>query len=107
MSALPRIQLLAKHLWNDPHPALGHLPPTGEGRGSVAQVRPQTQKEKTMFGEPSSSTPAAVAGDDEHFDAYSSAVIAAVEKAGPAVVQIATRKGGAAAGVGSGLVLTA
>ena len=59
-----------------------------------------------MFDEPSSNTSAInVAADREIHDAYSNAVIAAVEKAGPAVVQIATRKAGRPAGTGSGLVL--
>ena len=39
------------------------------------------------------------------YDAYSSAVMAAVEKAGPAVVHIGVRKGKTPAGVGSGLVV--
>jgi S1-C subfamily serine protease len=38
-------------------------------------------------------------------DAYSSAVMAAVERAGPAVVHIGLRKGGTPSGVGSGLVV--
>ncbi|MGB8316463.1 MAG: trypsin-like peptidase domain-containing protein [Aestuariivirga sp.] len=38
-------------------------------------------------------------------DAYSSAVMAAVERAGPAVVHIGVRKGKTPAGVGSGLVV--
>ena len=38
-------------------------------------------------------------------DAYSSAVIGAVERAGPAVVHIGVRKGSTPAGVGSGLVV--
>jgi S1-C subfamily serine protease len=74
-------------------------------RSNASKHAPPTQKEKTMFDEPSSNAPAALAGNEEYFDAYSSAVMAAVEKAGPAVVQIATRKGGAAGGIGSGLVL--
>ena len=39
------------------------------------------------------------------YDAYSSAVMAAVERAGPAVVHIGVRKGRTPAGVGSGLVV--
>ena len=39
------------------------------------------------------------------YDAYSSAVMAAFEKAGPAVVHIGVRKGKTPAGVGSGLVV--
>ena len=39
------------------------------------------------------------------YDAYSSAVMAAVAKAGPAVVHIGVRKGRTPAGVGSGLVV--
>jgi S1-C subfamily serine protease len=49
--------------------------------------------------------PPAVAHDDMLFDAYSTAVMSAVETAGPAVVHIGVRKNGAAAGVGSGLVV--
>jgi len=39
------------------------------------------------------------------YDAYSSAVMAAVERAGPAVVHIGLRKGGTPSGVGSGLIV--
>ena len=39
------------------------------------------------------------------YDAYSSAVMAAVERAGPAVVHIGVRKGRTPSGVGSGLVV--
>jgi S1-C subfamily serine protease len=42
--------------------------------------------------------------DTELHDAYSSAVMRAVERAGPAVVHIGVLKGGKPAGVGSGLV---
>lgn len=48
---------------------------------------PETQDETTLY------------------DAYSSAVMAAVERAGPAVVHIGVRKGRTPAGVGSGLVV--
>jgi S1-C subfamily serine protease len=48
----------------------------------------------------------ALRADDSHlFDAYSQAVIGAVDHAGPAVVHIAVGKPGAQAGVGSGLVI--
>ena len=50
-----------------------------------------------------SATP--VADEQEIFDAYSSAVMAAVDKAGPAVVHIGVRKNRTSGGVGSGLVL--
>ena len=43
--------------------------------------------------------------DEEIFDAYSSAVMAAVERAGPAVIHVEIAKGGKPAGLGSGLVL--
>lgn len=49
-------------------------------------------------------SPLAAAGDAALRDAYSTAVIAAVEKAGPAVVHIDVVKNGQPAGVGSGLV---
>lgn len=59
-----------------------------------------------MFDESSVPTPATeVAGEQEIFDAYSSAVMAAVEKAGPAVIHVEIAKGGKPAGLGSGLVL--
>jgi S1-C subfamily serine protease len=49
---------------------------------------------------------AAAASDDmELHDAYSTAVMGAVDLAGPAVVHIGVRKGGTPAGVGSGLVV--
>jgi S1-C subfamily serine protease len=48
---------------------------------------PETQDETTLY------------------DAYSNAVMAAFEKAGPAVVHIGVRKGNTPAGVGSGLVV--
>lgn len=48
---------------------------------------------------------APAAQDDGLFDAYSTAVMSAVEKAGPAVVHIGVHKNGAAAGLGSGLVV--
>jgi S1-C subfamily serine protease len=44
-------------------------------------------------------------GDDRLFDAYSQAVIGAVDHAGPAVVHIAVNKQGTLGGVGSGLVI--
>src|ERR1700733_15894937 len=44
-------------------------------------------------------------GDAEIFDAYSSTVIHAVDRAGPAVVQVAVSKSGRPAGIGSGLIL--
>ena len=43
--------------------------------------------------------------DGEVLDAYSNAVIAAAEKAGPAVVHVGVRKGRSQGGIGSGLVL--
>ena len=47
-----------------------------------------------------------VGGDEEELhDAYSTAVISAVERAGPAVVHIGVQKGQAQGGVGSGLVV--
>jgi S1-C subfamily serine protease len=45
------------------------------------------------------------ASDDCLFDAYSQAVIGAVDQAGPAVVHIAVTKNGTQGGVGSGLVI--
>jgi S1-C subfamily serine protease len=45
------------------------------------------------------------ASDDCLFDAYSQAVIGAVDQAGPAVVHIAVTKNGTQSGVGSGLVI--
>ena len=51
------------------------------------------------------SSPVPLADEQDIFDAYSTAVMAAVEKAGPAVVHIGIRKNGAAGGLGSGLVL--
>lgn len=48
---------------------------------------------------------AAPSGEAELLDAYSSAVINAVERAGPAVVQVAVSKNGKPAGIGSGLIL--
>ncbi len=48
--------------------------------------------------------PAPPAQDAALQDAYSTAVIGAVERAGPAVVHISVIKGGAPAGLGSGLV---
>ena len=50
--------------------------------------------------------PGSAAADDSTLhDAYSTAVIAAVERAGPAVVHIGVTKSGAQAGSGSGLVV--
>ncbi|MBI3674592.1 MAG: trypsin-like peptidase domain-containing protein [Rhizobiales bacterium] len=43
--------------------------------------------------------------DSQLHDAYSTAVIGAVERAGPAVVHIGVRKGASTGGVGSGLVV--
>src|SRR5579885_2533586 len=43
--------------------------------------------------------------DAELIDAYSSTVINAVDRAGPAVVQVAIAKNGKPAGIGSGLIL--
>lgn len=49
---------------------------------------------------------ASAANEDSHlYDAYSAAVINAVETAGPAVVHIGVMKNGQAAGTGSGLVV--
>ena len=43
--------------------------------------------------------------DSQLHDAYSTAVMGAVEQAGPAVVHIAVRRGSTAGGSGSGLVV--
>jgi len=57
-----------------------------------------------MYNEENISS-AAPAGEAALFDAYSSAVINAVERAGPAVVQVAVSKNGKPSGIGSGLIL--
>lgn len=57
-----------------------------------------------MLDDPTFQPAPAPAQDAELQDAYSTAVIGAVERAGPAVVHISVMKGGAPAGLGSGLV---
>ncbi|MFT3989458.1 S1C family serine protease [Aestuariivirga sp.] len=52
-----------------------------------------------------SAAPANEHSDDALHDAYSAAVMGAVERAGPAVVHIGVKKNGQLAGVGSGLVV--
>jgi len=52
-----------------------------------------------------SAAPANEQSDDALHDAYSAAVMGAVERAGPAVVHIGVKKNGQPAGLGSGLVV--
>jgi S1-C subfamily serine protease len=59
-----------------------------------------------MYDDAFTPTPATdVAGEQEIFDAYSSAVMTAAERAGPAVIHVEITKGGRPAGMGSGLVI--
>jgi S1-C subfamily serine protease len=59
-----------------------------------------------MYDDAFAPTPATdVAGEQEIFDAYSSAVMTAAERAGPAVIHVEITKGGRPAGMGSGLVI--
>ncbi len=61
-----------------------------------------------MLDEPTSAAVAAAPkthNDTPLYDAYSAAVMGAVDRAGPAVVHIGVRKGQTQAGVGSGLVV--
>lgn len=57
-----------------------------------------------MYTEETASA-ASPSGEAELFDAYSNAVMSAVDRAGPAVVQVAVAKNGKPAGIGSGLIL--
>lgn len=58
-----------------------------------------------MLTEPNGYAAAGAADESPLLDAYSAAVIGAVETAGPAVVHIGVRRNGAPAGAGSGLVV--
>ncbi|MEO6607761.1 MAG: trypsin-like peptidase domain-containing protein [Aestuariivirga sp.] len=59
-----------------------------------------------MFDDHSVLQSDAVPAEAEIFDAYSNAVMAAVERAGPAVVHVGIAKQGKPAGMGSGLIIS-
>ncbi len=59
-----------------------------------------------MFDDHSSFQPVADSSETEIFDAYSNAVMAAVERAGPAVVHVGIAKNGKPGGMGSGFIIS-
>ncbi len=59
-----------------------------------------------MFDDQSDFSASSGQADAEIFDAYSNAVMAAVERAGPAVVHVGIAKRGRPAGMGSGLIIS-
>src|SRR6058998_1891350 len=72
-------------------------------------VRPRLRRVNDVPGAPRTSAPPPPAGDRELLDAYSEAVIAVVERVGPAVASVsvaARREGGLPAGSGSGVLFT-
>src|SRR2546428_4680807 len=72
-------------------------------------ARPRLRGVNAGPGAPGTSAPPPPAGDRELLDAYSEAVIAVVERVGPAVASVsvaARREGGLPAGAGSGVLFT-
>src|SRR5437870_13244921 len=72
-------------------------------------ARPRLRRVNDVPGAPGTSAPPPPAGDRESLDAYSEAVIAVVERVGPAVASVsvaARREGGPPAGAGSGVLFT-
>src|SRR6266478_1567616 len=72
-------------------------------------ARPRLRRVNDVPGAPRTSAPPPPAGDRELLDAYSEAVIAVVERVGPAVASVsvaARREGGLPAGAGSGVLFT-
>src|SRR5437879_12485420 len=70
-------------------------------------ARPRLRRVNDVPGAPRTSAPPPPAGDRELLDAYSEAVIAVVERVGPAVASVsvaAGREGGPPAGAGSGVL---
>lgn len=59
-----------------------------------------------MFDDASNSSPALGSSETEIFDAYSNDVMAAVERAGPAVVHVGIAKHGKSGGMGFGLIIS-
>ncbi len=72
-------------------------------------ARPRLRRVNDVPGAPRTSAPPPPAGDRELLDAYSEAVIAVVERVGPAVASVsvaARREGDLPAGAGSGVLFT-
>jgi len=72
-------------------------------------ARPRLRRVNDVPGAPRTSAPPPPAGDRELLDAYSEAVIAVVERVGPAVASVsvaARREGGPHGGSGSGVLFT-
>src|SRR2546427_1960002 len=72
-------------------------------------ARPRLRRVNDVPGAARTSAPPPPAGDRELLDAYSEAVIAVVERVGPAVASVsvaARREGGTPAGAGSGVLFT-
>src|SRR3989442_10635461 len=72
-------------------------------------ARPRLRRVNDVPGAARTSAPPPPAGDRELLDAYSEAVIAVVERVGPAVASVsvaARREGGLPAGAGSGVLFT-
>src|SRR5438132_3784295 len=72
-------------------------------------ARPRLRRVNDVPGARRTSAPPPPAGDRELLDAYSEAVIAVVERVGPAVASVsvpARREGGPPAGAGSGVLFT-